>query len=314
MKKRIVGILSLCIIGVAAVLIYVFILKSGITALTGISKAAYEEVNKTFTGFIYSSEGKLINKIPVKIMGKQYSETPVYRDYFHGKIEIDGEVYDISSTKSKTAVISNFDTENYYLAINTSPDKINGTVENTTSITISKDFSAAYGYTPNLNNNYGKGTFFKSDKNLKTPQDENIHYKEEADKRVKLYVAVMKSAFQTENGGNGFIAVKEGTLEGLQEEKSKQDVLDGLKSLAKNVYWYEGVKNDKSLFESDKSGRMIRTINGTLLSIKVDEFNNDEAVVEVTSWFGSLGAIFPKYKAVYEKGQWKLEVKSMTIS
>lgn len=174
--------------------------------------------------------------------------------------------------------------------------------------------AAVYGYTPNLNNNYGKGTFFKSDKNLKTPQDENIHYKEEAEKRVSLYVAVMKAAFHTENGGNGFIAVKEETLEGLKEEKSKQDVLDGLKSLSQNVYWYERVKNDKSLFEFDKSGRITRTINGTLLSIKVDEFNNDEAMVEVTSWFGSLGAIFPKYKAVYENGQWKLEIKGMYIS
>ena len=51
-----------------------------------------------------------------------------------------------------------------------------------------------------------------------------------------------------------------------------------------------------------------------MLSIKVDEFNNDEALVEVTSWFGNLGAIFPKYKAVYENGQWKLEVKGMSIS
>jgi hypothetical protein len=139
----------------------------------------------------------------VKIIGKQHSETPEYSDYFDGKVEIDGEVFDISSTNNKTAGISNFYTENYHLAINPSSDKIDGVVEHTTSITISKDFSAAYGYTANLRKNYGEGTFFKSDKNLKTPQDENIQYKEEAGKRVRLYVAVMKAAFQIENGGNG---------------------------------------------------------------------------------------------------------------
>jgi hypothetical protein len=80
------------------------------------------------------------------------------------------------------------------------------------------------------------------------------------------------------------------------------------------VYWYEGVKDDKSVFEFDNNGRMRRTLNGTLLSIKVEEFSNDEAVIEVTSWFGNLGAIFPKYKAVYRDGQWQLKVISMAVS
>ena len=124
----------------------------------------------------------------------------------------------------------------------------------------------------------------------------------------------MKAAFNMENGGNGFIAVKEETLEGLKEEKSKQDVLDGLKSLSENVYWYESLKDNKSLFHFNKDGREVGTLNGTLLSIKVDEFKDNEAVIQATCWFGNLGAVFPKYKAVYKNRQWKLEIMSMAIS
>lgn len=145
-------------------------------------------------------------------------------------------------------------------------------------------------------------------------QNDNNQYTEEEVKRVKLYVAVMSAAFQIENGGNGFIAVQKDTLDGLIEEKAKEDVLEGLKSLSKNVYWYEDVKDDKSLFEFDDNGMMARTLNGTMLSIKVEQFKNNKAVVEATSWFGNLGAVFPKYKAVYKNGQWELEVVSMAIS
>ncbi len=145
-------------------------------------------------------------------------------------------------------------------------------------------------------------------------QNENNQYTEEEVKRVKLYIAVMSDAFHIENGGNGFIAVQKDTLEGLKEEKAKQDVLEGLKSLSENVYWYEDVKDDKSFFEFDDNGMMVRTLNGTMLSIKVEQFKNNKAVVEATSWFGNLGAVFPKYKAVYKDGQWELEVISMAIS
>ena len=145
-------------------------------------------------------------------------------------------------------------------------------------------------------------------------QNDNNQYTEEEVKRVKLYVAVMSAAFQIENGGNGFIAVQKDTLGGLIEEKAKDDVLEGLKSLSENIYWYEDVKDDKSLFEFDDNGMMVRTLNGTMLSIKVEQFKNNKAVVEATSWFGNLGAVFPKYKAVYKNSQWELEVVSMTIS
>jgi len=145
-------------------------------------------------------------------------------------------------------------------------------------------------------------------------QNDNNQYTEEEVKRVKLYVAVMSATFQIENGGNGFIAVQKDTLDGLIEEKAKEDVLEGLKSLTENVYWYEDVKDDKSLFEFDDNGMMSRTLNGTMLSIKVEQFKNNKAVVESTSWFGNLGAVFPKYKAVYKNGQWELEVISMAIS
>jgi uncharacterized protein YxeA len=313
MKKLIVGILTLCIIGATFAAMHVLNPKADNTISQITSETTYKQINRSFTGFIFSPEGKLVKEVSVKISGKQYSETSVDKDNFIGTIEIDGEVVDISSTKNKAAAICDVDVQKFYRALNPAPDNINGVVENTTSVTISKDFNTAYGYTPNLKKNYGQGAFFKSNKELKTPQDENIQYIKEAAKRVNLYVAVMKAAFQVENGGNGFIAVKEETLEGLKDEKSKQDVLEALKSLSENVYLYEGVKDDKSLFEFDKNGRETRTLNGTLLSIKVEEFNNDEAVIEATSWFGNLGAVFPKYKAIYKNGQWQLEVISMAI-
>ncbi|HEX9061453.1 MAG TPA: hypothetical protein VF941_14830, partial [Clostridia bacterium] len=74
------------------------------------------------------------------------------------------------------------------------------------------------------------------------------------------------------------------------------------------------VKDDKSLFRFDTDGTMLGTSNGTLLSLKVEEFKGDEAVVEATSWFGNLGAVYPKYKAVYKDGKWELKVLSMAIS
>jgi hypothetical protein len=31
-------------------------------------------------------------------------------------------------------------------------------------------------------------------------------------------------------------------------------------------------------------------------------------IIGATLWFGNLGAIFPKYKAIYKNGQWQFEV------
>jgi hypothetical protein len=297
MKRVIVGILSICIIAATITTMYVVN-----------SKADSKQINKTFTGFIFSSEGKLVKEVPIKINGKQYSENHAYRDYFTGTIEIDGKLTEISSTKNKDEIISNFDTQKFYLAVNPVPENVNRYVVHTTTITISKDFTTAYGVTPNLRNNYGQMEFFfKTDRDLKTPIDENIQYVDEAAKKVKLYVSAMKLAFQAKNAGNGFIAVKEETLEGFEEEKSKQDILEGLRSLSRNVYWYEGVKQDISLFEFDNNGRMTRTLNGTLLSIKVEEFKGDEAVIEATSCVDNTGAVSRKYKATYKDGQWLLQ-------
>ena len=168
-----VGILSLCLLGTTAAAIHVLNSKADDKNFQIISKTAYKEIDRTFTGFIFLPEGKLVKEVPVKINGKQYSVTSAYRDNFIGTIEIDGEVVDISSTKDKTAAISDFDTENFYLALNPNPNakNINGVVEYTTSVTISKDFTTVYGYTPNIMKNYGQGAFLKSNKDLKTPRE-----------------------------------------------------------------------------------------------------------------------------------------------
>ncbi len=131
-------------------------------------------------------------------------------------------------------------------------------------------------------------------------------------RRVDLYVTAMKAAFDIENGGDGFIAVRMDTLEGLSDE-GKQEVLNRLKDLSENVYPFAEVENDSSKFEKNEMG-LVRTLDGALLSINLEEYSENKAVIEATSWFGNLGAVFPKYEAKYKNGEWQLEVLSMAIS
>jgi len=103
------------------------------------------------------------------------------------------------------------------------------------------------------------------------------------------------------------------TLEGLSG-KGKQLVMDGLKELSPNVYSYEDIKDDKEKFRHDEQGRLICTLDGSLLYISSVEYKEDKAIITVVSWFGNLGAVFPEYEAVYVDGQWKLNLLSMAIS
>ncbi|QZY56456.1 hypothetical protein [Crassaminicella profunda] len=135
----------------------------------------------------------------------------------------------------------------------------------------------------------------------------------EESKRIDLYVSAMKAAFKEENGGNGFIAVKLDTLEGLSDE-AKNKVLKNLSALSSNLYDFEEVKNDNVKFKYDDKGNLQRTIDGTLLSIRLQEYSDNEAIIEITSWFGNLGAVFPKYKATYKDTTWHLELLEMAIS
>ncbi|MDP4092331.1 MAG: hypothetical protein Q8920_03130 [Bacillota bacterium] len=137
-------------------------------------------------------------------------------------------------------------------------------------------------------------------------------YKEEA-KRTDLYTAVMKAAFRKENGGNGFIAIEKESLKELKEE-SKEYILEAFNDISYNLYWFEDVKDNNILFKLDKNGDILGTINGTVLSINLKEYKNDEAIITVTSWFGNLGAVFPEYKAVYKDGLWQLELISIAVS
>ncbi len=129
---------------------------------------------------------------------------------------------------------------------------------------------------------------------------------EEEEKRVKLYIAVMRDAFKIKNGGNRFIAIKKDALVGL-DEKSKEKVLEGFKDLSPNLYWFEDIKDNKLFFIHDKHGLLAGAINGTLLFINQIEFKDNEAVVEAISWYGNLGGVIPTYKAIYKNGQWELK-------
>lgn len=143
---------------------------------------------------------------------------------------------------------------------------------------------------------------------------ENDKQQKEESKRISLCISAIKAAFHIENGGDGFIAVKGETLKGFINDKSKQDVLEGLKDLSEKSYWYEDVKEDKTLFRINKDGSRMATINGTVLSVQVKEYKENEAVIAATSWFGNLGAVFPEYKALYKDGVWKLKLIKMAIS
>lgn len=132
-------------------------------------------------------------------------------------------------------------------------------------------------------------------------------------KKIDLYVTVMREAFKEENGGNSFLAVKMDTLEGLSD-KGKQEVLNKLRDISENVYPFKEIKTDNTKFEQDENGNLIRSIDGTLLSVRIEEMSNNKAIIEATSWFGNLGAVFPKYKATYKNGKWNLELLSIAIS
>lgn len=130
--------------------------------------------------------------------------------------------------------------------------------------------------------------------------------------RIDLYVEVMKSAFQKENGGNDFIAVRLDTLEGLSSE-SKDIVLEDLKELSPNVYDFEDIKDDESKFQFDGEHHQ-GTINGSILSIELDEYKGKSAKITGVSWFGNVGAVFIEYDATFKNGNWGLTEVSVAVS
>ncbi len=132
-------------------------------------------------------------------------------------------------------------------------------------------------------------------------------------KRIDLYVTAMKAAFNEENGGKSFIAVEMDTLEGLSDE-GKKEVLNRLEDLSSDVYAFEEIKDDNTKFEKDGNGNLRRAIDGTLLSVRLEKFKGNNAIIEATSWFGNLGAVFPKYEAKYKDGKWELKLLSMAVS
>jgi hypothetical protein len=140
---------------------------------------------------------------------------------------------------------------------------------------------------------------------------EEISYEERI--KMDLYISVLKGAFHEENGGDCFIAVKMDTLTGLSEI-AKEKVLEELKGLAQNIYSYEDVKDDQTKFEFDAEGRMRSTIDGALLWLEVEEYSENKAIITGVSWFGNLGAVFPKYEANFKNGSWQLKLISMAVS
>lgn len=132
-------------------------------------------------------------------------------------------------------------------------------------------------------------------------------------KRVELYTTVMKAAFEIENGGDSFIAIRLDTLEGLSSS-SQERVLESFTDLSPNVYSYEDIKDDPTRIEWYNNKFPNRAIDGTVLSVRLIEFDNDRAQIEAISWFGALGAVLPEYEATYENGKWQLETVGFAIS
>lgn len=147
---------------------------------------------------------------------------------------------------------------------------------------------------------------------IDVPQEET-GFSTEEQRRIDLYVKVMKAAYEEENGGDGYIAIHTNTLEGLSGA-GIEEVLNQFKDITENVYDYKEIENDETKIEKDEQGRDRCTINGSVLSIHLESFSKDKAVIEGVSWFGNLGAVFPKYKAVYKNNDWQLELISFAIS
>lgn len=145
------------------------------------------------------------------------------------------------------------------------------------------------------------------------PKDTTQIISSEERQRIDLYTSVMKSAFQEENGGTEFVAVKLDTLEGLSDQ-GKEEVLKELSSLSSDVYSFEDIKNDKTKFKLDDNGRLIRTIDGALLWVEIKEYNKNKAKITGVSWFGNLGAVFPEYEATFKNGTWQLKLINMAVS
>lgn len=85
--------------------------------------------------------------------------------------------------------------------------------------------------------------------------------------RIDLYVEVMKSVFQEENGGDEFIAIKLDSLEGLNSE-GKDMILESFKDLSPNIYDFEDIKDDENKFKFEGENHL-GTINGSLLWIEL---------------------------------------------
>ncbi|MGE5449769.1 MAG: hypothetical protein ACM3PA_00110 [Methanomassiliicoccales archaeon] len=146
-----------------------------------------------------------------------------------------------------------------------------------------------------------------------TPNQPKSQFSQEEEKRMALYTTVMRAAFQQENGGNRFIAVKLDSLEGISSE-AKAKVLEQLQDLSPQVYDYELVKQDPAKFKLEEGGQLQAAKDGTVLSVKLDSYSDNRAIIDGVSWFGNLGAVFPSYEATYKNGQWHLKLISMAIS
>lgn len=130
---------------------------------------------------------------------------------------------------------------------------------------------------------------------------------------IDLYITVMKAAYNEENGGNSFIAIKLNTLEGLNDT-GKKEVLKGFSELSEYIYDFDKIKDDKSKFEFLENGILNRAINGTVLSVSLEEYKKNKAIITGESWFGCLGAVFPSYKANYKNGKWELVLINIAVS
>lgn len=130
--------------------------------------------------------------------------------------------------------------------------------------------------------------------------------------RIDLYVEVMKSVFQEENGGDEFIAIKLDSLEGLNSE-GKDMVLESFKDLSPNIYDFEDIKDDENKFKFEGENHL-GTINGSLLWIELEEYTDKSAKISGTSWFGNLGSVSIEYNAILKNKNWNLTIVSKSMS
>ncbi|MDP4182697.1 MAG: hypothetical protein Q8942_16615 [Bacillota bacterium] len=158
LKKR--YLIFILLLGIASIIIKVYLFPSQV-------QESKSHITKVYSIYLFKSSNTLIETNNIKLDGTLYKDSK-HRDNFIGTITFQGISTSINTLSlDKKAIFSEIDERNFYPIGNS--EKLNsGLSKINTFIAVSKDFTTIYGYTNDIRKSYGKKSYFKSNKNLKT--------------------------------------------------------------------------------------------------------------------------------------------------